>query len=102
VSDTKRARHELERKLADALPDGRRVWDPAFVALYQLEPTWATAVICYRCLYVAIVPSIPSRPIQHTCSQCGLVTPLAPPPEVLEAVRPGIPLVDPRGRRLVS
>ena len=90
------ARRELERKLDDALPDGRRIWDPAFVALYQLEPTWATAVICYRCLYVAIVPTLPAKAFSYTCSQCGLLTPLDPPREVLEALRPGGGLVVPR------
>jgi hypothetical protein len=76
------------------MPDGRHVWDPACVAVDQLEPTWATAVICLRCLYVGIVPSIPSRPITWTCSSCRLVIPLTPPGEVLEAIRPaGQPVV---------
>lgn len=95
----KRARHELERKLDDALPAGRNVWDPNGVALYQLEPTWATAVICFRCLYVGLMPTIPARPLTWRCSQCGLRVRLEPPGEVLEAVRPGGTLILPPSTR---
>lgn len=95
----RRARLELERKVADVLPEGRRVWDRNFTALYQLEPAWATAVICYRCLYVGLMPTIPARPLNWTCSSCGLVVPLDPPGEVLEAIRPAGTLITPASRR---
>lgn len=88
MTANRRARRELERKLGDAVPDGRRVWDPTFAALYQLEPSWLTAVICTGCLYVGIVPSIPSKPLTWTCGSCGRRIELNPPGEVLEAIRP--------------
>jgi len=95
----KRARHELERKLDEALPEGRNVWDPTGAALYQLEPSWATAVICYRCLYVGLMPTLPARPLVWTCSQCGLAIKLDPPGEVLEAQRPAGSLIVPTAQR---
>jgi hypothetical protein len=93
----KRARRELERKIAE-LPEGRRIWDPLGTAVYQLEPTWATAVICFRCLYVGLMPTLPARALSWTCSQCGTVIRLEPPGEVLEAVRPLGELIVPPSR----
>lgn len=103
MSDARRARRELARKLDDALPDGRHVWDPNGVAVYQLEPSWATALVCFRCLYVGLMPTLPARPLAWTCSQCGQVTKLEPPGEVLEAIRPaGSLIVPPSQRRRLS
>src|SRR4051794_24766505 len=95
----RRARRELERKLDEGMPDGRRVWDPSGAAVYQIEPTWATAVICYRCLYVGLIPTLPAKPLTWTCSSCGHRLRLDPPGEVLEAIRPGGTLVVPSSTR---
>lgn len=83
MSDT----YNLERALeALAEPNAKRYRDTFGPAIYQVEPTWATAILCQRCQYVAIIPRLPRRPIfTHECSSCGAVIRLAPPLEVLGA-----------------
>lgn len=79
------ARHALESKV-DELAPGVRHWDRLGTALYQLEPSWITAVACVCCYHVALIPSLPKVPkLTWTCSACGVLIPLEPPPEVLAA-----------------
>lgn len=78
-----RARYNLERAIAE-VPDGTRYQDPSGLAVYQTEPSWATAVACPRCLYVAVLPTIPRRPVlRYVCSQCSSAITLMPPLQVL-------------------
>lgn len=84
----RRARFELERQLADALPDqgATRYWDRLGTAMYQVEPNWLTAIVCLSCLFVAIIPTLPkSLAFTYECSRCGQRIPLEPPTEVLVA-----------------
>ncbi len=81
----RQTRHALEAKTAELAP-GVRHWDRLGTALYQVEPSCITAVVCIRCLHVAIIPSLPKVPkLSWTCSACGTRIPMEPPPEVLAA-----------------
>jgi hypothetical protein len=89
-----RALRELERAFEAFADTGAvRYRDPAGVAIYQVAPTWATAIACTRCLYVAIMPTLPAKPIVHwECSRCGAIWTLLPPLEVRAALRPPVDL----------
>lgn len=73
----------------EAFPAERVYHDRVGPAVYVLEPSWATLIACYRCLYVALVPSIP-RVLRMTyhCESCGALIPLEPPSEILAAHDP--------------
>lgn len=80
--------YNLERALGE-FDDGKRYRDRIGPAIYQLEPQWATAILCTACLYVAIIPRLPRlMTFVHTCSQCGARIRLAPPAEVFSATPP--------------
>lgn len=89
----RKALRELRAKLdGGGLDEGRRVLDLSATAIYQLEPTWATAIVCVGCHYVALVPKLPVRSLMWTCSQCRRSQRLDPPIEVLIAAsRPPAP-----------
>lgn len=76
--------YELERALGE-LEGGKRYRDRLGPAVYQLEPTWATAILCPACRYVAIIPRLPrKRLFAHECSSCQARITLAPPAEVFD------------------
>lgn len=78
----------LERALGE-LGDGKRYPDRIGPAMYQVEPSWATAILCAACQYVAIVPRLPRRHLfTHECTSCGARITLAPPAEVMDAAPP--------------
>lgn len=79
----RKALHELEAAIADAGLEGRRMLDMSAVAIYQLEPTWGTAIACVGCFYVSLIPKLPRRALAWTCPRCGAMQRLAPPLEVL-------------------
>jgi hypothetical protein len=87
----RRALRELEGHLADAGLEGRRMFDLAGVAIYQLEPNEATAIACHSCLYVSMVPSLPKRSLVYACPRCGAMQRLAPPLEVMFAANRPLP-----------
>lgn len=75
----------LERALGE-LGGGKHYPDRLGPAIYQVEPSWATAILCRRCQYVAIIPRLPRKHLfSHQCSSCGASITLAPPAEVLDA-----------------
>lgn len=84
------ARVDLERFL-EPLEGQLIVREPPFGrprAVYQLAPTWATAIACYGCQYVALVMSLPARSMAWKCPRCGNGVALDPPASVLLAPRP--------------
>lgn len=80
-------RLELERFLAGFEQDGRTYYDLEGLAVYKLEPTPRTAILCRACRYISLVPSVPRRRLVHECPRCAAAQRLTPPLEVL-AVRP--------------
>ncbi len=93
----------IERSLEaflEGFGPGRIYRDKIGPAVYILEPSWATAIACHRCHYIALVPSIPAVVrLTHRCGQCRALIPLEPPAEVLSA-REGLAVVRGPGRRL--
>jgi len=76
----------------------RQYQDRIGPAIYQVEPTWRTVVLCLRCGFVGLILSIPRRATTWMCGQCGWSTPLSPPREVLEVPEP----LHPRWARRVA
>lgn len=75
---------------------GRIYRDLAGPAIYRLEPSWRTVVMCLACHFLTLIPTIPRRATVHACSRCGTRVLLIPPPAVIEVPEP----VHPRlGRR---
>jgi DNA-directed RNA polymerase subunit RPC12/RpoP len=94
-----------QRRLVDAIdpfaPAGSRwVFDPIGTAIYQLEPTWVTAILCPYCEFVTLVPSLPRLlELTHWCPACAKRVLLRPPSDVLAAAPPSSPLIrDPAPR----
>lgn len=88
ASKDRRARLELERQLGEAeIEAGTRYWDKLGTAIYQVEPAWLTAIVCIRCLYISIIPTLPkSLRFAYECARCGQRIQLEPPSEVLAAM----------------
>lgn len=83
-----RDQYLLERAMGE-LDIGKRYPDTLGPAIYQVEPSWATAILCTACQYVAIIPSLPRLfTFVHECSSCGARIRLAPPAEVIGAGPP--------------
>lgn len=87
----RRSVRELRGFLEGLAGDGRVYLDLSGPAVYQLEPSWRTAVLCQACRYIGLVMSIPRRPITWRCPRCGDRVALAPPLEVLAAPAPAHP-----------
>ena len=84
----KRDVYELERALGE-IDIGKRYRDTVGPAIYQVEPTWATAILCARCGFVALIPTLPrTLSFVHRCSSCGQAIRLAPPLDVIAAGPP--------------
>jgi hypothetical protein len=94
------AQRRLGETLEPFAPPGA-VWrfDPIGPAVYQLEPTWATAILCPHCEFVSLVPSLPRLlELTHWCPACSKPVLLRPPADVLAAGPPSSPVTssDPR------
>lgn len=88
----RKALHELEATVADSgMLDGHRLLDLAGVAIYQLEPSMATAIACPSCFYVSLLPSIPKRSLLYVCPRCEHPQRLSPPLEVMFAANRPLP-----------
>lgn len=87
-------------RILEALPGDAILRDLVGPAVYRLEPTWLTAVLCRTCGFIHLVVSIPARPFVWACPRCAHRERLEPPAAVL-AARPRIPsLRDRLARRL--
>lgn len=84
----KGSERELRGYLDKLEGDGRTYRDLTGSAVYQLEPSWRTAILCTTCRYIGLVLSIPRRPMTWRCPRCAHQVRLTPPLEVLAAKDP--------------
>jgi hypothetical protein len=84
----RKAERELRAYLDGLGSDAQIVRDLEGPAVYQLAPTWATAILCVHCRYIGLVMSLPRRPLTWSCSRCDRSVRQVPPLQVLVARSP--------------